>query len=411
MMWKYKLMLVGWLCLFGAIKSQAQWGPYHFQRKLDQVEMGWQQLSLPDDMYRQLRPDLHDLRIKGITGAGDTLEAPYLIHWPNPVPKFQSNKFEIINQSRRGGTFYATLSTGDRHPINRISLDIDHQNFDWRVELEGSQDQRRWFTVLDDYRILDVHDPQREYRFSTLHFPSSNFPYYRIAVKTQEAIKLNEAQFYNTRSPGIEYRYYPITQQKIEENREEKRTELELELPTPVPVSQVQLTVLDTFDYYRPLRIELLTDSTRTESGWNYHFTQIYAGTLSSLEASLFAFTTQRSRRIRIFIYNQDNRPLRIGQVQIAGAPPKITVRFTEPADYHLLYGWPEARQPSYDITRFADKIPTDLSTLALGPETHLQPELEVRNPLVTNRAWLWAIMIVIIGLLAWFSLKMLKNT
>lgn len=390
--------------------SWGQWGGYHFQRQLSGIDTTWHRIELPNELFQHTQSDLSDLRIKGVTAEGDTIEAPYLLEWPDRSEQLAPETLEIINQSRRNGIFYATLVSEQTDPISEIQLDLTNKNFDWRIRLEGSQDQQSWFTLLDNYRILAFEGPDGKYRFSTLHFAASDYHYYRIAVPTDQHVELEEASQRVSLSAPAAYRSYPIAEQQIRENREQQRTEINLELPWPVPVSALELSVRDSFDYYRPIRIEVLTDSTKTEKGWSYHYTTAFRGTLSSLEESRFSFPYQLSRSIRVYVSNFDNAPLHLSQFLIEGQPPVLTVRFTEPADYSLLYGRPDAFPPQYDLVRFADKIPEAPTGLGLGPEVRLRPAIPVQQPLFVHQAWLWVVLVAVIGLLGWYSLRMLSN-
>lgn len=411
MMWKPRIALLIGILMNCLPNLLAQWGPFHYQRPLSITDMGWQQIVLPDDIYRHLQNDLSDIRIKGINAAGDTLEAPYLIQWPEEMATLRQQPFRIINESRRGNYYFATLTAEELPEIDQISLDFDNNNFDWRVRLEGSQDQREWFTLLDNYRILAFDGPSGKYVFSKLNFRQASYRYYRIRISNATRINLNAAGYSLLQTTALPYHSYPIKTSAVQDEREQRQTTLSCELPVPVPISQLSLEVMDTIDYYRPLRIDLLTDSTRQESGWKYHYTTVYRGTLSSLEKSVFTFRTTRTYRVKVYIENHDNPPLQLRPGSIAGLQPRIIARFAQAADYGLLYGWPHARAPRYDLAKFADKMPDDLPQVRPGPEVILQPEAEIRSPLVVNRAWLWVVMLVVIGLLGWFSIKMLQSS
>jgi hypothetical protein len=64
-----------------------------------------------------------------------------------------------------------------------------------------------------------------------------------------------------------------------------------------------------------------------------------------------------------------------------------------------------------YDINRFADKVPVELTTLNLGDEQLIKKrEIPLTEPLFKNKTWLWLIMGLIIIVLGWFSIRMMKN-
>ena len=51
------------------------------------------------------------------------------------------------------------------------------------------------------------------------------------------------------------------------------------------------------------------------------------------------------------------------------------------------------------------------LTSVTIGTEAQNPVySIKTEKPLFENKAWLWALMVVIIALLGWFSFKMLKN-
>ena len=67
-----------------------------------------------------------------------------------------------------------------------------------------------------------------------------------------------------------------------------------------------------------------------------------------------------------------------------------LEARFDKPAQYFLCYGNTVARKPNYDITRFEDKIPVELSMLKLGDEQMNENIfVSVKAPLFENKIWL----------------------
>jgi hypothetical protein len=88
-----------------------------------------------------------------------------------------------------------------------------------------------------------------------------------------------------------------------------------------------------------------------------------------------------------------------------------LVARFTEPARYFLAYGNRHAGVPRYDIERFAANIPDVLQPLELGAEQALaKPEAAATSPLFKNKAWLWALMVVVIVVLGWFTVSMMRK-
>jgi len=389
----------------------AQMETYNYKRALNEVTNEWHQLIIPEAVFGSLKSDFSDLRIYGVT-KNDTIEAPYYLKVLSERITHRSSSFDIINKTKGDNGYYFTFQLHSEVVINQISLDFNEHNFDWKVELQGSQNQQEWFTILEDYRIMSIKNKSTNFKFTKLEFPNSKFRFYRLIVKHDEQPQLNSAQlskYETTEGTSINY---SIKKLETIDDKEQKATIVNLELKQPVALSQLNIDVSNTFDYYRPVKIEYRRDSVKIEKGWKYDYKTVASGTLNSLEANLFKLPNTIAKHLRVTIYNDNNQPLSIAGVSVKGYEFQMIGRFTEPADYMLVYGNPSARQPIYDINRFETKVPKDLKTLTIGAEELIvKPKQEKVKPLFENSYWLWGIIGVVMLLLGGFTLRMLKKS
>ncbi len=385
----------------------AQLKDFHYLRPIDKVTDQWHSLALPDDIYGKVSAQLSDIRIIEINGA-DTLEVPYLIK--KPRFGYEEFAFEVINQTRTGEGFYYTFKVDPNKAVDHIRVNFGTPNFDLSVTLEGSQDQREWFGIVEDYRILSIKNNLTDYQFTTIRFPTTQFGYYRLFVPAAQDPDFMSAEIRQSIVSKIEYRRYEPTNTDIIQNTQNNETVINVSFKMQVPISSVRVEVADSVDYYRPVTIEYLTDSFETEKGWRYNYQTLDKGTLSSLEDNEFRFKTTVLQKLKLIIADQDNRPLSVKGVKGKGEVRQLIARFTGPGDYYLLYGNSNARKPSYDIKNFESSIPAKLKPLEFGDELSIQQIRKKTKPLFESQWWFWLIMLAVMGLLGWFSLKMVKG-
>lgn len=400
----YLLFLI---CVAGYSQSTT----YSYQRELQQIESQWHSVVLPTDMFEKTAADFADIRIFGFTASKDTIEAPYLLKSASEKIEQVEVPFTLINQSKNKQEYFFTFETPVASAINQIQLDFKSNNFDWKVGLEGSQDQQEWFTLLTDYRILSINTENTRFQYNQVHFPAAKYRYFRLVIPSADPPELRVAKLLLSTVTAGSYNTYPIKSQTVEEDKKNKVTVIHLELKSAVPVSKLTLSVKNKYDYFRPIHISYLTDSVQTEKGWKYTYRQLTSGTLNSVEKSEFNLESTLLKKLKLVIENQDNVPLQIDSVKVEGYVHELVVRFTEPATYFLTYGNPFLQKPNYDIARFLNRIPVELSALEVGNEQVIQYNSEAQGePLFQNTFWLWGVMILIILLLGWFSLKMIRQ-
>jgi hypothetical protein len=232
-----------------------------------------------------------------------------------------------------------------------------------------------------------------------------------MTITAKEAPGLISAKISKYELSEGTYRTYPVRKTKSSLDKVSKQTEIILDLVQPVPVTYLKINVADKFEYYRPLTIEYVTDSIKTEQGWKYNYGLLTTGTLNSLEKNEFKFESVILQKLRIIIQNRDSQPLTFRAAEVKGYVYELVARFTEPANYFLAYGNNQPEKPQYDIERFAESIPDSLSLLELGPGQVIhKSELPEQSPLFSNDLWLWVVMVLMIGLLGWFSIRMMKK-
>jgi len=405
---KIKLLI---LFLISVTGVNAQTNAYKFKRKITGVNTVWHKMTLPDGLYKNANAGFEDLRIFGIRGK-DTTEVPYLLKQRADEVTNKEIAFKQINQSNNSNGYYYSFQSSEMNTINQIKLAFKQENFDWKVNLEGSNDNKEWFTILTDYRILSIKNNDTNYQFTKLSFPDAQYQYFRIAVKSPMQPELLSAKISKTDTLKGTYQEVKYQSFNLKNDIVNKETVIDVKLTNPVPLAYLKLNVQSDFDFYRSIKIECATDSFKTDKGIQYNYANLYEGTISSLEKPAFNFANTITSRLEITIRNNDNKPLRFNGLTLKGIVYEIIARFDEPkGEYALYYGNDKAIAPVYEIEKFESKIPTDLTSLNIGEEQkNPSYSVKIEKPLFENKAWLWVLMALIIVLLGWFSFKMLRN-
>ena len=410
MMFKKKIKLLLLLLVYVAT-TNAQTNIYKFKRQITGVNTIWHSISLPDELYKNANAGFNDLRIYGISGK-DTIEVPYLLKQRADQVNTEEISFKQLNQSANNSGYYYTFQSPRGHTINQIELNFQQTNFDWQVTLEGSNNNKEWFGILKNYRILSIKNNDTDYQFTTLKFPDSKYQYFRIAIKSSIQPDLISAKLNKTDTISGIYKEANALNYRLSNDAVHKETIIDVNLKNPVPLSYLKLKAQSDFDFYRSFKIEAATDSFKSEKGMQYNYAQIYDGTISSLEDAAFTFPNTIISKLKITIQNNDNKPLRISHLEMKGNVYEILARFDDPkGNYSIYYGNEMVTAPSYEIEKFENKIPLNLTSVSVGQEEKNPAyAIKTEKPLFENKLWLWALMVVIICLLGWFSFKMLKN-
>lgn len=404
-------LVVAWLFSSFYINAQ-EYGGFLYQRDLDGVSDQWHSITLPTAIYGKINADFSDLRIAGIKSDGDTIESPYIIRVLSDKKISNRVSFNLINRVKSKDGHYYTFEILGNNSINHIDLDFNKTNFNWSIDLEASNDQQAWFSVLEHYRIVSIKNDYTNYTFTTLNFDEAKYKYFRLYIPENKNPQFSKASILNSSVTMGKYVAPSVLSQQIADNKELNQTEISIELDEVLPVSNLKLNVIDSFDYYRPITIQYVIDSIENNTGWHYVYSTIMKSTLSSFDKAAFRFPDIIIKKLKLIIKNGDNEPLHFDKSVVKGNVHQIIARFSEPAQHYLLYGNKNSHVPNYDIGRFKSKIPMKTKGLIIGAENKIEvkKEPDTNKPLFENSNWLWAIMLIVIAILGWFSVNMLKN-
>jgi len=406
---KTSIALIFFLSIFSY--SFSQMNEYDFKREIIDIKGQWNSIELPDNLYSKINPNLSDIRVYGITSNNDTIEAPYILNKGEGIDSNTEVDFKLINQSKNKSGYFFSFRIAQEKTINQMVLNFKQTNYDWRIKLEGSHNQKEWFTIITDYRILSIKTNLSDYRFNKIRFPDSRYGYYRIRINANVKPVLILTKIGLDTSKGGLSKMVTVKRVQTTEDKKRKQTIIDLNLGMTIPVSKLKMVVKDKIDFYRPITIEYLTDSFKTEKRWYYNYSEVQNSTLSSIDKQEFEFGSCITNKLRITIDNNDNQSLKFDSFQVAGFKTILITRIAEPAKYYLCYGRKNPEKPSYDIEQFSYKISNRVHKVTLGNERFVNPnKSEPDEPLFINKAWLWAIMTIIILLLGWFTLKMIKK-
>ncbi|OFZ53387.1 MAG: hypothetical protein A3D92_05260, partial [Bacteroidetes bacterium RIFCSPHIGHO2_02_FULL_44_7] len=345
------------LLLVACSTANAQ-NAYRYRRALKGVSEQWHKLVLPDEIYGKLNVRFSDLRVLGLASDGDTIEASYLLEAARQKEYVRDIDLQQFNKVQNNGRYYYSFKANSEELINFMHLEFGRSNFSWDIQLEGSMDQKSWFTILKNYHILSLHEAHANYSFTDLHFPATSFRYYRISVPSDVDPLFRKALVrHHELDPGVIHAYAP---EHFTVSQKGKQTIVDIELKNAVPIDWLHVLVNAEFDYYRPCSIYFAAGDTLARDERYRNYQSVGSGILSSVELSGIDINPQVAKHWRLIIENFDDEALPIQSAQFYGPVYHLLVRFIGKAKYYLFYGNERASAPRYDLAHFTDLIPED---------------------------------------------------
>lgn len=169
---------------------------FAYQRSVGAVEnSGWYSIPLPTELIAKLNSQLSDVRLYQLTGT-DTLQTPYLLRISKDNYRSQRISLAPFNVSYLADELFITVKPGTEQ-INSVTFQFKESNYDAVVTVEGSNDQKEWFSLVKGERIIALNEGGIQYNYTTVHFPRSNYAYLRFSIKNKSKLVFAAIQFEN----------------------------------------------------------------------------------------------------------------------------------------------------------------------------------------------------------------------
>lgn len=381
----------------------------NFENKisLGNLSTGWQKGYLPYEVVNNSSINLSDLRILQIKGK-DTIEAPYVLIPVVQQPARTRVGYKAINKTSNERGYYATFQIDNAQPITELELISTLNNYDWKVTLQGSMDQKEWFNIVKNKKLIRIRDGRVNFTHNTLHFSPAQYTYFRVQIKSERDPLIHKCLLYYQKENSPPQFLHP-TQFKEERNQSDKQS-YTIDLQENKTINSVQFSFADTLPFYRTYTLYEFIDSVKIKSGWHKNYRIIDSGTLSSVKENRFQFRTIKAGQLKLEIDNYDNPPLTLTEVKTLYPKQSIVTRIATKGDYTLFYNDPLLRAPQYDLAHFINHEIT-YTPLEFGQQESIAlKNTDQTKPIIQSDWWLWGVLVLIIATMAFAVFKMMMK-
>ncbi len=388
------------IILTSGVKAQ-----FGYQRHIAPVDSsGWYAIELNEAVLTRLYTDYRDIRV---FAENDTLEVPYVLKVSTDQFQREPVSSEPFNLSRQGKNLYFTIQPIAEKPVNGVRLSFEETNFDGWVTVEGSNNQKDWFELVSQKRIISLQDENIVYQSTSVDWPVSRYTFLRFTISADRELTLNPVQFSSVKRrigsfDQFEYPIKAVTQKK--------QTEALIKFNSTQLISKLVIQPEKGQKFYRNFRVEGVTDSARAETGWVYYKTTLHSGVLTSDVSDTIQFEPILCSQVSLIIENQDSPPIKLKSLT-TWSPKVHLIAFLNKGKHWLRYGNKLAQPPRYDLSHFENEIPDSLPFIEIMEEEVISTNPEIREqPWFQSKNWLWAIMFSVIALLGFFTVRMLRK-
>jgi len=329
-----------------------EFSPWGYYKEINMAgDNKYKALYLDEEVYQHSSANLSDIRITDDKGVF----VPYYIQngWTDEKQNeivYSSKLLSVVKENNDTVIDFKIIPLKENMDTvgNKIVLSLPRQNFFKKINLYGSHDGATWQYVCTDtlYKI-DNLEKKEIYLANT-----EKYRYYRIVIlDNAEEVAMERLQLIYSYNQKQWNTYKKVARMDYSITNEGKHTNI---LLNNVHHLKVKTIVFDIEGNFKR-RYEVLGDNKpispygRPGEIYNLQFNH-YKVSNTSIDFGSYPLS---SSQILIKINNDDNRPLKIKDMQVEYYTDKIVFEYIGGAPYRLYFGNPAGLKPSYEIDQY----------------------------------------------------------
>lgn len=360
-----------------------------------------------------VKSDFSDLRLYDEVGN----EIPYFLKTDS---RNNSNKifneYKIISKSKiKGKTSELIVQSNTSQSINNLSLVLKNSDVQKEVRLLGSDNQKDWYIIKDNYLFQSIYSVSETTEFIQINFPLSNYHFYKIEMNDENSAPINilkVGHYINKINDPTYSTVNGLTFNKIDSS-EIKQSFIKFNLKNPQLIHKINFQIPQPHLFKRNAYLAYLVVDTLKHAETINHFEPIEHFELSSESTNELVVSNLTTENLYFIIENEDNPPLEIKNILLHQLNTYLIADLKKENHYVLKFGNSKLDTPSYDLKHFQNKIPTELPIIK---SLKIENIIESKNlssdnsTFLSDKKLLWFVIVIVILLLSFLSYKMIKD-
>lgn len=377
--------------------------------QLKNIEKGWNQLELDDELLSKMSTINTFIKVNLVNTANDTLEVPYVIVNTNKVDSVARIPVEIIKKATKDDRKYYTLVADSTQILSNLEFSFNWRSQLGRITLEGSNNRKEWFTISDSLILGEKRNNYQKISSKIIYKLDSIYKFYRLSTDDTKS-ELKNVIYENVYSANPTYKKISVKSLKHRTDKEKKKTIYKFSLIKRLPIHYITIDIQSKREYKRTANLFALLDSTKTNEGYKYKYKLIETFVLNSADSTNYAFSyPDHFQHYKLEIENGTEPPLKIGRLTVYRQEYILKARFDKEGEGFIQIA-NTGIFPIYDIDKLKARIPREMNEMKIGKKIEVEIAKEEEVPANTNQIWLMVVMMSVVFIVAFLSIKLSKR-
>lgn len=419
------------LILGTSFSSLAQ--TYRWEAKMaDSVAKdGFYNIILQPQIGAKLNQDFSDIRILDT----ENYQVPYVRKREDAY--FTEERFKeypiVSKQVVENCCTKLVIKNPGRKAINNICLILKNSDAVKVTRMSGSDDGVNWYGVqrydvfYNNYSETDtkvvnyINFPLTDYQFFQLEIIDRGYWdeerwVYWYSDRWSYPVNILKVGYYESYTKEGKYMDVPPPSFEQGDSAKQKKTYIKLNFEDNYFVDRIRFKFTGPRYYKRHAVLAKRIKGTRLVPDY---YEPIESFDLNSYSLNEFDLSNFREKEVYLVIDNEDNRPLKLGEIEAWQLTQYLKTYLEKGQKYRLVYGDSTAMAPVYDLRFFVDSIPEILPTLPVASisekaldsnQIKIKDKKEKEPRWFENKIFIWIAIGLVTALLFFMSWKMLKE-
>ncbi len=376
-------------------------------------ENGLHRIRIPHNFRSYANTDLRDLRI---LDAKDD-QVPYYME---PVGSYSKIKvsnfteFTVISNTRTVDTSATYIFKNPYDSIEQAVFLIGNYQGNKRYRLEGSNDQKQWFGLVNSGQLNQLNHPTETSVYKVIKFPLCAYPYLKVVFDDRNSLpvnllKIGEAVTESVNTAPTTMENIPI--EAIEFLEIDQKTEITVRFERPEVIDQIRMDISSPQLYSRTARLYTVKEREVKRTIETYKQT-LATFSIRSDKALVFDIRAFSEKEVYLEIDNKDNPKLQISSIKFMQAPIYLVASLNETETYKVTAGNDTLSFPDYDLADVTNTMKSALPIAQISAVVYLEPTKTTKS---TKSFWqqswfMWCCIAFAALIISYFSFSLIKD-
>ncbi|MEH6537700.1 MAG: DUF3999 family protein [Psychroserpens sp.] len=344
-------------------------------------EDGLYRIPISHSLRSYATTDLRDLRIWDTKGN----QVPYFLQ---PATVYKRTKvsdfteFPVISNTRIADTSATYIFKNPNETIEQAVLLIANYQGSKSYRLEGSNDQKQWFGIVNRGQLHQLSHPKQTSVYKVINFPLCAYQYLKVVFDDRNSLPLNLLKVGEATAETVTI--VPIPMEKIpvsaiEFLEKDQITQIHVSFERQEVSNQIRIDITGPDLYSRKATLYAIREREvkRTMESYRQVLTTF---SIRSDKDLVFDIPTCIEKEVYLEIDNKDNPKLQIKGIHFLQEPVYLVASLKGQESYKVTAGNEELSFPDYDISEVTKPLKTALPIAKISSVTYVKDVKTAKN-------------------------------